>query len=321
MSGMIGEPTSVAPSTKSDLKTPPTEKEIDDSSVHLENENNRADQRGSEIGERLTRIGLSGIIPNRSQPRKSFDEGQLRALAMSIQNEGLMQPIVVRPASSGGSTGGRYELIAGERRWRAAKIAGLETIPAIVREASDKSAAQLALIENVHREDLNAIERAEALSELSSRFGMQQAEIAELVGMDRSSVSNLIRLTELEEEIRELIARDELGQGHGKALLSVAPGEDRVKLAMKAAREEWSVREMERQAKAAGREVTPGATPSPRRSAVHADLEKRLADRLGTKVAIKTNPSGTKGKLVIEFYGVDHFEGLMSALGVEGERV
>lgn len=321
LSGMIGEPANVEQTAQAELSKPPSRREIQQVSETINNTNTHSLGDQAADGERLTRIGLSGIIPNRSQPRKSFDEDQLRALAASIQSEGLMQPIVVRPASSGGSTGGRYELIAGERRWRAAKIAGLETIPAIVREASDKSAAQLALIENVHREDLNAIERAEALSELSSRFHMQQAEIAELVGMDRSSVSNLIRLTELEEEIRELIARDELGQGHGKALLSVAPGEGRVKLAIKAAREEWSVREMERQAKAAGREVTPGATPSPRRSAVHADLEKRLADRLGTKVAIKTNPSGTKGKLVIEFYGVDHFEGLMSALGVEGERV
>lgn len=268
-----------------------------------------------------TMLAVSGIIPNRSQPRKSFDQASLQSLASSIQSDGLMQPIVVRPASSGGSTGGRYELIAGERRWRAAKIAGLTQIPAIIREESDKSSAQLALIENIHREDLNAVERAEALAELASRFAMSHAEIAERLGMDRSSVANLIRLCDLEEEIRSLIAAGELGQGHGKALLAVPEGEQRVNLAIKAAREEWSVRQMEAEAKKLGK-PTVDASPEPaRRSVVHADLERQLGDHLGTKVSIKTNKAGTKGKLVIDFYGIDHFEGLVKSLGVGGERV
>lgn len=269
-----------------------------------------------------TMLAVSGVIPNRNQPRKSFDQASLQSLAASIRADGLMQPIVVRPASSGGSTGGRYELIAGERRWRAAKIASLTHIPAIIREETDKSSAQLALIENIHREDLNAVERAEALAELATRFEMTHGEIADRLGMDRSSVANLIRLCDLEEEIRTLIAAGELGQGHGKALLSVPEGNQRIDLAVKAAREEWSVRQMEAEAKKLGKPQDAAAAAEPaRRSAVHADLEKKLGDHLGTKVSIKTNKAGTKGRLVIDFYGIDHFDGLVKSLGVDAERV
>lgn len=266
---------------------------------------------------KLTDISIGSIIPNRNQPRQSFDQESLKALARSIAEDGLMQPVLVRPGSGSGGTGGRYELIAGERRWRAAKIAGLERIPAIVREAGDKDSAELALIENVHRQDLNAIERAEALSQLVGRFGLTQQEVADKLGMDRSSVANLMRLTELEDEIRTLIVADELGAGHGKALLGVPPGQSRVDLAIKAAKEEWSVRELERRAKDAQNAKPAADSPEPaRRSAVHADLERRLGDRLGTKVKIQTNKQGTKGKLVIEFYGIDHFDGLVRELGV-----
>ncbi len=269
-----------------------------------------------------TMLAVSGIIPNRNQPRKSFEQGSLQSLAASIKADGLMQPVVVRPASSGGSTGGRYELIAGERRWRAAKIAGLTHIPAIVREETDKSSAQLALIENIHREDLNPVERAEALAELATRFEMTHGEIADRLGMDRSSVANLIRLCDLEDEIRTLIAAGELGQGHGKALLSVQEGNQRIKIAAKAAREEWSVRQMEAEAKKLGKPQDASKTAEPaRRSAVHADLEKKLGDHLGTKVSIKTNKAGTKGRLVIDFYGIDHFDGLVRSLGVDADRV
>lgn len=269
-----------------------------------------------------TMLVVSGIIPNRNQPRKSFEQASLQSLAASIKADGLMQPVVVRPASSGGSTGGRYELIAGERRWRAAKIAGLTHIPAIVREETDKSSAQLALIENIHREDLNPVERAEALAELATRFEMTHGEIADRLGMDRSSVANLIRLCDLEDEIRTLIAAGELGQGHGKALLSVPEGNQRIKIAAKAAREEWSVRQMEAEAKKLGKpqDASTAAEPA-RRSAVHADLEKKLGDHLGTKVSIKTNKAGTKGRLVIDFYGIDHFDGLVRTLGVNADRV
>ncbi len=270
-----------------------------------------------ETEHKLTEVAVSSIIPNRNQPRRAFNEESLKSLARSITENGLMQPILVRPGSGSGGTGGRYELIAGERRWRAARIAGLVRIPAIVRTAGDKDSAELALIENVHRQDLNAIERAEALAQLVGRFGLTQQEVADKLGMDRSSVSNLIRLTELEDEIRTLIAAGELVAGHGKALLGLPPGQARVDLALKAAKEEWSVRELERRAKDAQSAKPEGAQAEPaRRSAVHADLERRLGDKLGTKVKIRTNRAGTKGKLVIDFYGLDHFDGLVRTLGV-----
>lgn len=324
LSGMIGEPVTVdqntqdtppaaAPAPEAQPAQPKPEADTQPQAVAAE----EVAPKGPAI-----MIPLSGAIPNRNQPRKSFDESALKALAESIRADGLMQPIVVRPASSGGSTGGRYEIIAGERRWRAAKIAGLTHIPAMVREEGDKSSAQLALIENIHREDLNAIERAEALSELATRFSMTHADIAEKLGMDRSSVANLIRLCDLEDEIRTLIAEGHLGLGHGKALLSVIAGDQRIKLAIKAAKEEWSVRQLEAQAKLVGKPVeAKAAAEAPRRSAVHADLERKLGDHLGTKVSIKTNRTGTKGKLVIDFYGIDHFDGLVKSLGVGGERV
>ncbi|MFI4871485.1 MAG: ParB/RepB/Spo0J family partition protein [Phycisphaerales bacterium JB061] len=318
LSGMIGNPVAVdtspstpapaqdtpaPPPTPAPTSTTPTQPQI------VEKQND------SEY--KLTDIAVSAIIPNRSQPRQSFDADALKALAKSIVDDGLMQPVVVRPGSGSGGTGGRYELIAGERRWRAAKIAGLERIPAIVREAGDKDSAELALIENVHRQDLNAIERGEALAQLVGRFGLTQQEVADKLGMDRSSVANLMRLTELEDEIRTLIVADELGAGHGKALLGVPPGQSRVDLAIQAAKEEWSVRELERRAKDAQNAKPAADSPEPaRRSAVHADLERRLGDRLGTKVKIQTNRAGTKGKLVIEFYGIDHFDGLVRELGV-----
>src|SRR5207248_2832206 len=163
-------------------------------------------------------IAVTAIVPSRFQPRKVMDEGAIARLADSIKRSGLMQPVVVRPA------GGGYELIAGERRWRAAKLAGLVQIPALVREVGDEQAAEWGLVENVQREDLNAMERAWALRDLSQKFGLQQSELADRVGLDRSTVANLIRLTELEPEIADLIAKGKLSAGHGKALLMVPAG-------------------------------------------------------------------------------------------------
>ncbi len=316
LSGMIGSPvavdTSPTPTPQADPAKPgtPAPTSTAPAQPQVVEEQNQSEYK-------MTDIAVASIIPNRNQPRRVFNEEALKSLAKSIVEDGLMQPILVRPGSGSGGTGGRYELIAGERRWRAARIAGLERIPAIVRMAGDRDSAELALIENVHRQDLNAIERAEALSQLVGRFGLTQQEVADKLGMDRSSVSNLIRLTELEDEIRTLIAADELVAGHGKALLGLPPGQTRVDLALKAAKEEWSVRELERRTKDALAGKAAAEAPEPaRRSAVHADLERRLGDRLGTKVKIQTNRAGTKGKLVIEFYGIDHFDGLVKELGV-----
>ncbi len=254
----------------------------------------------------VVEVGLDAISPGRYQPRTSFDDQALASLAESIRAVGVIQPIVVRP----GNDQGRYELVAGERRWRAAKLAGLSTIPVIVRQTDDQTAAEAALIENLQREDLNPIERAEGLRGLIDRFGLTQQEIAQRIGLDRSSVANLLRLLELEPEIREMIETGSLGLGHGKALLSRPPGDSRVALARRAAQGGWSVRRLESESKSA----RSTAKIRPTVYVEMQDLEKRLEAYLGTKVRVHAGRGGN-GTLEIRFFGLDHFDDLMSRIG------
>jgi ParB family chromosome partitioning protein len=232
-----------------------------------------------------------------------------------------MQPVVVRPRSGGG---GGYELIAGERRWRAAQRAGLVEIPALVREVADEQAAEWGLVENVQREDLNAMERAWALKGLGEKFGLSQTELAERVGLERSTVANLMRLTELEPEIAELIVKGRLSAGHGKALLSVPPGPRRVQLAREAAeRSDLTVREIEVKARAVAAEARalsrgPVDEAKAARQAGLRDLERQISEHLGTKAYITTDRAGKKGRLTIEFYGIDHFQGVIARMGIRG---
>jgi ParB family chromosome partitioning protein len=289
-------------------------------------------EAGSSEAAGFRRIPVELVDPSPFQPRQVFDEGALRQLADSISRSGMMQPIVVRPAGDHGGSGGggaragsgqgaeRFELVAGERRLRAAKLAGLTDVPAIVREVDDESAAELALVENLQREDLNAIERARALRALCERFELTHAQVAERVGLERSSVTNLVRLLELEDEIVELLAQGMLGQGHGKALLSAPAGAGRIALAARAVREEWSVRRLEREARGSGggSEAAHGPAPAkggPDRPASLSELERQLSEHLGTKVRIAANSKGDRGRLTIEFYSLDHFDGLMGKIG------
>jgi ParB family chromosome partitioning protein len=250
-------------------------------------------------------IEVAKVSPSPFQPRREFDQGALERLADSIRRSGLMQPVIVRPV------GGGYELVAGERRWRAAKIAGLERIPALVRSLSDSDSAEWALVENLQREDLDPIERAFALRALGERFGLTHAEIGERIGLERSSVANLVRLTELEEPIRRLIAEGKLTAGHGRALLAVPAGAERARLAAQAAQLGWNVREMERATRPAA--PRPAAAPGARPASL-TELERQLGEHLGTKVTITTDKSGKRGLLTLEFYGMDHFDGLMTKI-------
>ncbi len=241
------------------------------------------------------------------QPRRTIDADALGRLAESIRKSGLMQPIVVRPRH------GRYELIAGERRLLAAKQVGLRLVPAMVRDVDDREAAELALVENMQREDLDPMERCHGLRNLMQQFGLTQAEVSRLVGVERSTVANLVRLVELEPEIQELVSKGALGLGHAKALLSLPEGPTRVRAAHAAVKKGWTVRKLEQAAsrRSGGGDAKPKAVEI-------ADLEERLSAHLGTRVSVMLGRDKKKGKLVIEFYGIDHFEGLAARMGFKG---
>jgi ParB family chromosome partitioning protein len=268
----------------------------------------------------LREIPVEQIVPNRRQPRTDFDQTALESLAASIKAAGLMQPIMVRPRDGG------FELVAGERRWRAAKLIGLAVIPAIVRDIVDQAAAELALIENIQREDLNPMERAFALRRLSEEYSLTHQEIADKVGLDRASVTNLLRLSDLDRGTADLVRSGRLTQGHGKALLSVTDLGMRSQLAARAMAEEWSVRELERQVQIAvkGRVVPSTATPSAgdkeltARDANVADLERQLSEHLGTRVSIQLGRKKGSGRLTLDFYNLDQFDGLMQKMGFGG---
>jgi ParB family chromosome partitioning protein len=281
---------------------------------------------GEPSPERVARIPVDAVEPSPFQPRRTFDEAQLAELAASIRSAGVVQPILVRPrpgAKGGAGGGARYELIAGERRWRASRLAGLTHVPAVVSELGDEQAAEWALIENLQRADLSPMERAHAIKGLCERFGLTHAQVAEKLGIDRSSATNLVRLTELEEPVRALLDSGALSAGHGKALLSAPAGEARVNLAKIAAAQGWSVRRLE-QAATRRAEATAGDAPAPNvrisesalsKAAALRDLEKQLGEHLGTNVRIRASAGGKRGSVVIRFYDLDHFDGLMGKMG------
>lgn len=272
----------------------------------------------------ISSIPLHQIHPNPKQPRQHFDEEALRLLATSISNSGLMQPIVVRPSTTMNGGKGGFQIIAGERRWRAAQLAGLQRIPVVVRNVDDRTAAELSLVENLQREDLNPMERAEAFARLIDEFGLTHQDIAQQVGLDRSSVTNHLRLHELDPATKDAVRAGLLSMGHAKALLAITNDKQRVALAGQAVRQDWSVRELEKQVKArlSGRGPAAGAASTNAKSptaANAADLERRLSEHLGSKVRLHTGRQKGTGRLVIEFYTLDQFEGILRRLQFEGD--
>ena len=238
-------------------------------------------------------LKISLVEPRRDQPRKNFDREQLQALANSIAEHGVIQPIIVTPGQNG-----YYSIIAGERRWRASKLANLSEIPAIIRSYDEIQIAEVALIENLQREDLNPIEEALGYKTLIDRFSMTQDKVSERVGKSRSNIANMLRLLSLEDEIKEMLAQNKLTMGHARALLSLPEGKDRVEAARRIISEGLNVR----QAEALGQEKK--AEPKKKRGSkesVYPDVERDLSQKYGTKVRIKGN---RKGKIEIEFYSV-----------------
>jgi len=263
-------------------------------------------------GDILRNLPINALHPGRYQPRQHWDDEKLAELADSIKVQGVIQPIVVREIEGHG-----FEIIAGERRWRASKLAGLSEIPAVVRKADDRTMVAMALIENIQREDLNPLEEAQALQRLIDEFSLTHAQAAETVGRSRAAVSNLLRLLELPPAIRALVESKQLEMGHARALLTLVP-ELAIKLAHEAARHGWSVRDVEHRAQEYARGQIPGnsrnaTTSKPHPSADIAALENELAQTLGTRVSI-SNGRGNKGRLVIHYAGLDALDGVLERL-------
>ncbi len=270
--------------------------------------------------EEVIELPISQVARNARQPRERFDDRALAALAESIERNGLLQPVVVRRLSVPRGTL-RFELIAGERRLRAFEKLSKTSIPALVRDVDEAASGVLALIENVQREDLNPIERATALKRLQADFGWTQQQAAERVGLERATVANLLRLTELDPFVSGCVREGRLSQGHAKALLALEDSHVRRTVAERSMHDEWSVRQVEREVqrlKRAGAGAVPTAVPVKTRATVPVtDLEKRLGSFLGTRVSISKGKKLGTGRLTIEFYSLDQFDGLMTRFGFD----
>jgi ParB family chromosome partitioning protein len=264
----------------------------------------------------LRNLPVNALAPGKYQPRRQMDEAKLSELADSIRAQGVIQPIVVRELARGS-----FEIIAGERRWRASQLAGLDEVPVVVREVDDRTVVALALIENIQREDLNPLEEAQALQRLIDEFDLTHAEAAEAVGRSRAAVSNLLRLLELPPAVRALLEARRLEMGHARALLTLAP-DMASKLASDAAEHGWSVREVEHRVQQLAAGKVPGTAPRKvaGKAAPHADiasLERELGETLGTRVIVQ-HGRGNKGRLVIHYSDLDTLDGVLIRLRSKG---
>jgi len=270
----------------------------------------RIEQGGLQVanGPRLQEIPISQIGPNPMQPRRNFDPARLKALAESLSRDGALQPVIVRPAATG------YELVAGERRWRAARLAGLATLPAIVRDVDARTQFELALVENLQREDLNPVERARAYQELASRHQLTHEQIAERVGEDRSNISNYIRILDLDDDTLDRLADRSLSMGHARSLLAVGDAALRRQLARRIIAEQWSVRQIEAVVRGEGGRKREAAQTKQRPNV--ADWERRLSEAIGLRVRIRESRRRNSGRIIIEYQSVDDFDRVTTRLGV-----
>jgi len=263
--------------------------------------------------ESLKTVSINSVRPNPSQPRSVFDEGALKELASSIGIHGILQPITVRKSSDFAG----YEIVAGERRWRAAKLAGLETVPVIEKlDVDTKMNLELSLIENIQRQDLNPIEKAEGYKALLQDFSLTQEEVAERVGQKRATVANFMRLLDLPEDIKENVSRGTLSMGHARALLSLESRDQQRRLAEEAMRKGLSVRAVEKAVanaqKSDGKEIRKGPAPKPQHII---DLEEKIMERLGCKTAIDLTGEHS-GKIVINFADNTDFERILDVMAI-----
>lgn len=264
----------------------------------------------AEPGHNILQISPESVTPNPHQPRRDFAPQAIKSLMESIREHGMLQPILVRPDKDG------YQLVAGERRWRAARELGLSSIPAIVKETTPKQSLGVALVENLQREDLNPIEKARAFWELIEVFGLTQEEVGKYVGMDRSSVANTLRLLELPIEVQEHVSRGTISQGHARALLAAKDESIQKKLCQRALDEGLTVRQIETLASSVKRKAQRRRRAGNNGSHNVRELEDKLRRALGAKVEIRH--SNGKGRIIIHFNGNGQFEGLMTQLCAGG---
>lgn len=252
-------------------------------------------------------VKLSKVEPNREQPRKNFDEDSLQELAESLKQFGMLQPILVQ------NRGDYYEIIAGERRWRAAKIAGLKEVPVIVRELTDQEIVEISLIENIQREDLNPIEEAQAYKRLLTEFHLKQDEVAERVSKSRTAVTNSMRLLKLCDEVQKMVVDDMISTGHARALISIEDPEEQYLIAQKIFDEKLSVREVEKLVKDLHKPPKLPKEENKTLQAIYQEISERLKQSLSTKVSVSAKQNGA-GKIEIEFYNHEDLERLLERI-------
>ena len=255
----------------------------------------------------LRSLKVASIQAGKFQPRHIFEDDKLDELAASIKSQGLIQPVVVRVIGKG-----RYELIAGERRWRAAQLAGLVEMPALVKEVADQAVVAMALIENIQREDLSPLEESQALARLIDEFDLTHQQAADAVGRSRASVSNLLRMLELPDEIRQMLDKGQLDMGHARALLTLSAPRA-LALAREAVKNDWSVRQLEAAARDSGKSATGSSKAKTKPDPNITALERDLAATLASRVAL-AHGRGGKGKLVIHYHSLDELDGILARI-------
>jgi ParB family chromosome partitioning protein len=259
--------------------------------------------------ESVVEVDVTQIETNPHQPRKTLDDEKLKQLTESIKEDGVLQPIVVR------RSGERFQLIMGERRLQAARLAGMPKVPALVKNVKDVDSLRLALVENIQREDLNAIEVANAYRSLVGIFGLTQSDLAQLIGRDRSSVANTLRLLNLPQEVQDMIATDQISGGHARALLALPTQKDQLALARRIVKNNWSVRQAEAETGLISKKKRKTDGPREEKPTHIKYLENAISNHLGTRVIIDEKRGG-KGKITIEFYNHEDFERLATLLNL-----
>lgn len=267
----------------------------------------RRRKSSSEVSDQGVMISVNEIEPNRNQPRKTFDDASLQELAESIKQFGIIQPIVVKKKDE------YYEIIAGERRWRAAKIAGLLEVPVIVKEYKENEIVEISLIENIQRENLNPIEEAQAYKTLMEEFELKQEEVAQKVSKSRSTITNSLRLLKLTKEVQEMLVEEKISMGHARALLAITDPDIQISVAKKVYEEALSVRDIEKLVKDMAKPAKKEEKEPNEYQYLYRDIEENLKQILGNKVTIK-NRKNNKGKIEIEYYSQDDLERIIELL-------